>query len=86
MRKRPLLLVASFFLAGISYSAVKDIRIFVLLPFCICYLMIPKIKEFGWKKKEIQKAIICFGGMVLVCVAGMIHMKSDVPKTFSGPM
>lgn len=78
MRKRPLLLAASFFLAGISYAAVKDIRIVVLLPFCALYLIIPQIKVLGFCKKVIAKTSIHLGMLVLLFLIGNMHMKKQI--------
>ncbi len=78
MRKRPLLLAAGFFLAGISYAADKDVRIFVLLPFLVLYLMLPQIKTFGGNGIGLRKACIRGGLILVLFVVGMLHMEQQM--------
>lgn len=78
MRKRPLLLAASFFLAGISYTASRDIRIFVLLPFFALYVTVPQIKASGEYRIRIRKCCICVGVIIALFVIGMIHMHRQI--------
>lgn len=78
MRKRPLLLAASFFLAGIRYAAEKDIWILVLLPFLVFYLIFPKIKVFGWNQIGCKKVFLSVVMGIILFTAGMVHMEQKM--------
>ena len=78
MRKRPFLLAASFFLAGIYYAAEQDNRVFILLPFYALYLIIPKIETFGWSKKSLWSIISIIVVASILCSVGIMHMKRQM--------
>ena len=78
MRKRPLLLAASFFLTGITYAASKDVRICILLPFFVLYVIVPQLTAVREHRITIRKCCMHGGMLILLFAVGMIHMKQQI--------